>query len=88
MTGYAEAIPVNPTALFTSGWPTIRPELLLLPKSRFLVHELEINIRVATVRLERLGRQLCPRSAESFGVLRPVHPANQTYQIKEARHLT
>jgi len=50
--------------------PTIRPELLPLPKSRSLVHNVEISIRVATVRLERLGKQLCPRSAESFVVLR------------------
>ena len=50
--------------------PTIRAELLPLPKSWFLVYNVEINIRVATVRLERLGKQLCPRSAESFVVLR------------------
>ena len=40
----------------------------MVPKSRFLVHNVEIN--VATVRLERLGKQLCPRSVESFVVLR------------------
>ena len=40
----------------------------MVPKSRFLVHNVEIN--VATVRLERLGKQLCPRSMESFVVLR------------------
>jgi hypothetical protein len=44
-------------------------ELLPLPKSRSLVHNVEINIRVATVRLERLGKQLCRRSAGSFVVL-------------------
>ena len=51
------------------GLPTI-PELLPLPKSRFLVHNVEIDIRLATVRLERLGKQICPRSAESFVVVR------------------
>jgi PAS domain S-box-containing protein len=42
--------------------PTIRPDLLPLPKSRFLVHNVEINIRVATVRLERLRKQLFKES--------------------------
>jgi len=63
MTGNAEVTEYLPVC-------TIRPELLPLPKSGFLVHNVEINIRVATVRLERLGKQLCPRSAESFVVLR------------------
>ncbi len=62
---------------------------LPLPKSRFLVHNVEINIRVATVRLETFRKTAMPTIR---GVLRgapyPGHPANQTYQIKEARHLT
>ena len=61
---------------------------LPLPKSRFLVHNVEINIRVATVRLERLGNSYArdPRSPSCAPC--PGHPANQTYQIEEARHLT
>src|SRR5580765_7374928 len=71
--------------------PTIRPELLRLPKSRFLDHNQEINIRVATVRLERLGNSYAhdPRSP-SWGPCRPsCNPniSNQGSQSSNTRHL-
>ena len=67
---------------------TIRPELLPLWKSRFLVHSIEIDIRVANRSFGTFRKTAVPTIR---GVLRaapcPGHPANRTYRFKEARHL-